>query len=199
MASPSGSETDGELYKLAISGDRAATQELVGRYHSDLVLYIKAKTTAHAVAEDAAAEAWLRFFRHLNEVAEDPSRALNKPESFRFWLYRIALNAMRTQFRSSSRQSELADRATTEAQAQGLTAYRPDELAAIEGEERRSTIRQAFAKLGEACRELLTLMSADPPLSYKEIAEVTGRPVGSLGPTRKRCLDDLRHQMGLAT
>lgn len=196
MASPNGSETDGELYKLAVSGDRAATQVLVGRYHADLVLYIKAKTNAHAVAEDAAAEAWLRFFRHVNEVAEDPSRALNKPESFRFWLYRIALNAMRTQFRSASRQAELSGRATSEAQARGMTSFQPDELAALENEERRSAIRDAFTKLGEACRELLTLMSSDPPLSYKEIAELTGRPIGSLGPTRKRCLDDLRQHLG---
>jgi RNA polymerase sigma factor (sigma-70 family) len=171
---------------------------LVGRYHADLVLYLKAKTNAHVVAEDAAAEAWLRFFRHIAEVAEDPERAINKPESFRFWLYRIALNAMRSQFRSSTRQSELADRATSEAQARGMTAFEPDELAALEDAERRSAVRAAFTKLGDACRELLTLMAADPPLSYKEIAELTDRPIGSLGPTRKRCLDDLRHHMGVA-
>lgn len=198
MATPSGLESDGELYKLAISGDRAAAQELVSRYHADLVLYIKAKTNAHAVAEDAASEAWLRFFRHINEVADDPTRALNKPESFRFWLYRIALNAMRSQFRSSSRQSVLSDRATTEAQARGMTSYQPDELAALEGDERRSALRDAFTRLGDSCRELLTLMSADPPLSYQQIGEMIDRPVGSLGPTRKRCLDELRQHLGTA-
>ncbi len=196
MVDPSGSEGDGELYKLAVSGDRAATRELVLRYHTDLVLYIRAKTTARAIADDAAAEAWLRFFRHLKEAGADPAKALHKPESLRFWLYRTALNAMRDQFRVSSRQADVAARATSEAQARGLTSYQPDELAALEGAERRSAVRAAFTRLSEGCRELLTLMSADPPLSYKEIAEVVGRPIGSLGPTRKRCLDDLRQHLG---
>lgn len=196
MVTLSGSEGDGELYKLAVSGDRDAVQALVARHHGDLVLYIKAKTNAHAIAEDAVADAWFRFFRHLKEAAEDPSRALDKPESVRFWLYRTALNSMRDHFRSASRQSDLSDRATSEAQARGMTAYEPDELADLENEERRSALRLAFTKLNETCRELLTLMSADPPLSYKEVAEVLDRPVGSLGPTRQRCLDDLRQHLG---
>lgn len=199
MVTPSGSEGDGELYKLALSGDREAARELVDRHHGGLVLYIKSKTTAHAVAEDAVAEAWLRFFRHLKDAAEQPSRALHKPESIRFWLYRTALNAMRDQFRVSSRQADLADRATSEAAAQGMTVYQPDELAGLESDERRSALRAAFSRLGERCRELLTLMSVDPPLSYREIAEIVDRPVGALGPTRKRCLAELRQLMGAST
>ena len=192
-----GLKSDGELYKLAASGDRQAVQALVERYQADLVLYIRAKTNAPGIAEDAAAETWLRFFRHLKEAQTDPSRALRKPESVRFWLYRTALNAMRDQFRTSSRQAELSDRATNEARAQGLTSFEQNDLANIEGEERRSLIREAFAKLNEGCRELLSLMSADPPLSYREIADVVQRPVGSLGPSRQRCLNDLRRHLGV--
>lgn len=193
---PDGSEGDGELYKLAVSGNRGAVERLVERHHGDLVLYIKAKTNAHAVAEDAVAETWLRFFRHLKETADNPTRALDKPESVRFWLYRTALNAMRDQFRTSSRQHDLSDRATVEARARGTTAFEPDELANIESEERRTALRAAFARLGETCRELLSLMSADPPMSYREIAEVLDRPIGSLGPTRQRCLAELRGHLG---
>ncbi|MEM9655080.1 MAG: RNA polymerase sigma factor [Actinomycetota bacterium] len=193
----SGNQSDGELYKLAVSGDRSAVETLVERHHADLVLYIKAKTNAHAVAEDAVAETWLRFFRHLKEAAEDPGRALDKPESIRFWLYRTAVNAMRDQFRTSSRQTALSDRVTGEARVRGETSYQPDELAGIEGAERRSLVREAFAKLTESCRELLSLMSADPPLSYQQIAEVLDRPIGSLGPTRQRCLADLRNHLGV--
>jgi RNA polymerase sigma factor (sigma-70 family) len=122
-----------------------------------------------------------------------------KPESVRFWLYRTALNALNDQFRSSSRQSNLADRATSEARVRGETSYQPDELAAIEGEERRSMLRDAFGRLSDRCRELLTLMATDPPLSYHEMAEILGRPIGSLGPTRQRCLKELRRELGVAT
>lgn len=187
---------DGALYTRAVEGERDAVELLVRRYNDDLTRYVMAKTRATALAEDAVAEAWLRFFRHLAEVAEDPTRALAKPESIRFWLYRTAFNSLRDQFRASSRQSDLADRVTGEAVATGRTAYRPDELAAIEGEERRSAVRKALARLGDGCRELLTLLTVDPPLPYSEVAELVGRPVGSLGPTRQRCLKELRRHLG---
>jgi RNA polymerase sigma factor (sigma-70 family) len=162
------------------------------------VVYARSKTRASIVAEDAVAEAWLRFFRQLKHATDDPSRALRKPESLRFWLYRTTLNALNDQFRSSGRQSDVAARVTSEARSMGEISYQPDELANIEGEERRLLLRAALARLGEQCRELLTLMAADPPLSYQEIAEILDRPIGSLGPTRKRCLERLRRELGVA-
>jgi RNA polymerase sigma factor (sigma-70 family) len=195
----SGDESDGELYKLAVGGHRDAVEALVGRHHGDLVLYLRSKTTVMVAVDDAVAEAWLRFFRHLKEAADAPTRSLNKPESVRFWLYRTALNALNDQFRSSGRQAELAGRATSEAKALGQTSYRPDELADIEGEERRSALREAFGRLSDRCRELLSLLSGDPPPSYAEISELTGRPVGSIGPTRQRCLASLRRELGALT
>jgi DNA-directed RNA polymerase specialized sigma24 family protein len=50
-----------------------------------------------------------------------------------------------------------------------------------------------LAALGQTCRELLVAMFFDPAEpSYTDIAERLGRPVGSIGPTRARCLDKLR-------
>ena len=66
----------------------------------------------------------------------------------------------------------------------------PDRRLAADDDAR--ALRSAFARLGEECRRLLTLMIADPPLSYDEIAVALDRPRGSLGPTRRRCLDQLR-------
>jgi DNA-directed RNA polymerase specialized sigma24 family protein len=39
---------------------------------------------------------------------------------------------------------------------------------------------------------LLELLMADPPASYIEISSQLGLPVGSIGPTRRRCLERLR-------
>ena len=36
------------------------------------------------------------------------------------------------------------------------------------------------------------LLTIEPALSYEEIPEITGRPIGSLGPTRARCLEKLK-------
>jgi len=56
----------------------------------------------------------------------------------------------------------------------------------------------AFSALGKDCQQLLRLLATEPPLSYEEISEITGRPVGSLGPTRARCIARLKSAMGIS-
>jgi RNA polymerase sigma factor (sigma-70 family) len=58
--------------------------------------------------------------------------------------------------------------------------------------ERNAALRAAFAELAPNCHELLSMLIADPPLSYADISNRLGTPVGSIGPTRARCLDRLR-------
>jgi RNA polymerase sigma factor (sigma-70 family) len=55
-------------------------------------------------------------------------------------------------------------------------------------------LRSALDRLDERCRELLRLVfeDVDEQLPYAEIAQRLGVPVGSLGPTRARCLQKLR-------
>lgn len=57
----------------------------------------------------------------------------------------------------------------------------------------------AFSTLDEMCRQLLRLMIVEPALSYEEISDATGRPIGSLGPTRARCLDKLKSAVARIT
>lgn len=201
MVTLSGSETDGELYKLAAGGSREATVELVERYSTELIAYLRSKTDTHAAVEDASAEAWLKFFHHLRDAADDPNKMLRKPESVRFWLYRTALNCLRNEFRGHNRQRDLEVKATFEATALEMISVDTIDVfdAAADASERRLALRLAFGKLSEACRELLTLLTAEPPLGYQEVAEMIGRPVGSIGPTRKRCLNQLRYQLGLVS
>ncbi len=60
--------------------------------------------------------------------------------------------------------------------------------------------REALDSLSDRCRRLLALMFYEvPPLDYAEIARREGIPIGSLGPTRARCLEKMRlffHQKG---
>jgi RNA polymerase sigma factor (sigma-70 family) len=55
-----------------------------------------------------------------------------------------------------------------------------------------AALRAAFAELPAACHELLSLLISDPTPGYAEISEKLGMPVGSIGPTRARCLERLR-------
>jgi DNA-directed RNA polymerase specialized sigma24 family protein len=58
--------------------------------------------------------------------------------------------------------------------------------------ELNAALRAAFADLPEGCHELLALLISDPPPGYTEISAKLGMPVGSIGPTRARCLGRLR-------
>lgn len=56
---------------------------------------------------------------------------------------------------------------------------------------------QGLAELDARCRNLLVALYFDPEQpSYAEVASRLGRPVGSIGPTRARCLDRLREILG---
>jgi RNA polymerase sigma factor (sigma-70 family) len=58
--------------------------------------------------------------------------------------------------------------------------------------ERNAALRAAFAELAPSCHQLLSMLIADPPISYAEISTRLGIRMGSIGPTRGRCLDRLR-------
>ena len=64
--------------------------------------------------------------------------------------------------------------------------------------ERNTAVRRAFAKINERCQALLRLLAAPESFSYEEIASATGMAIGAIGPTRARCLDQLRRTPELA-
>lgn len=75
------------------------------------------------------------------------------------------------------------------------------EVAALDAEqarldaERAAGVWRAFGGLSARCRELLRVLIASPPPSYAEVAAALGMPVGSIGPTRARCLRRLRERL----
>lgn len=64
--------------------------------------------------------------------------------------------------------------------------------------ERNAALRAAFAELPPRCYQLLSMLVSDPPPPYAEISAKLGIPVGSIGPTRARCLARLRRSPHLA-
>ena len=59
-------------------------------------------------------------------------------------------------------------------------------------DEQLAMIRMATQRLTPRCQRLLGLLMGDDDLPYKEIAEQLSMPIGSIGPTRGRCLEHLR-------
>ena len=66
----------------------------------------------------------------------------------------------------------------------------------LERLEQQMLVRLALAGLGARCRDLLqALYFADPAPSYSEVSRALGLPVGSIGPTRARCLEKLTRDL----
>jgi DNA-directed RNA polymerase specialized sigma24 family protein len=64
--------------------------------------------------------------------------------------------------------------------------------------ERHAAVREAFTHLPQACQRLVAELTADPPKPYAEVSAKLGIPVGSIGPTRSRCLDRMRRYPAIA-
>jgi RNA polymerase sigma factor (sigma-70 family) len=135
---------------------------------------------------------WMRFFEHLQAVQVGRQARLRNPEVVRYWLLTTCRNAVRDVYRRRSRSNELTQMKTAEDQTLGRLVSDDDPDGDLIDRERRLALREALDRLEPSDRELLALLMLDPPPSYEEIAEQLDRPVGSIGPTRARCLERLR-------
>lgn len=175
------SEDVGQLLRRAGAGDRRAWDELVDRYSRLVWSVARSFGLDDATAADVSQTVWLRLVEHCDRIRE--------PERLAGWLgtttRREALRVIRGRRRQQPSEivSNVADRVTPQ----------PDELL-IEDETTRA-VYVAFEALSERCRHLLRLLCAEPRLDYATVADLLGRPIGSLGPTRARCLDELRRLM----
>jgi DNA-directed RNA polymerase specialized sigma24 family protein len=61
--------------------------------------------------------------------------------------------------------------------------------------ERDGALWEAFSRLSERCKTLLRMLVAEQEPSYEEISAALEMPVGSVGPTRMRCLDRLQQRV----
>jgi DNA-directed RNA polymerase specialized sigma24 family protein len=64
--------------------------------------------------------------------------------------------------------------------------------------ERHTALREAFTRLPPPCQRLIAVLLEDPPVPYTEISARLGIPVGSIGPSRGRCVEKLRRDPAIA-
>jgi RNA polymerase sigma factor (sigma-70 family) len=134
-----------------------------------------------ATTADVVQTVWLRLAEHLDRIRDADSLAS--------WLATTCRHECLAVTRRRGR--EVVDAATVDLRVDaGAITVDLDE-ALVDGESLREVLG-AFARLSDACQELLRLLCAEPPLGYQAIGELTGRPIGSIGPSRQRCLAKLR-------
>jgi len=175
MASPMASRT--ELVHQALGGDSAAWRALV-EMHSGLVWSIvRGMGIYDADASDVFQTVFVRLAERLQQI-EDPERLPG-------WLATTTKREVYELARSKHRRSEptesIADEPSTD----------PSPDRQVLDSETREQVLAALARLPEESQQLLRMVVMRDDLSYNEISEVLGIPVGSIGPKRARCLEKL--------
>jgi RNA polymerase sigma factor (sigma-70 family) len=169
------------VVRAANDGDREAWNALVARFSGLIWSVARAHRLGDADAADVYQTTWLRLVEHLDGI--------RNPAGVGSWLATTARHECLRVLRVGQRHVltdgfELPDAADeTGLDARMLTS------------ERDAALWRAFSEIPERCRTLLRMLAADPPPSYEEVGAALDMPVGSIGPTRGRCLEQLRKRL----
>jgi RNA polymerase sigma factor (sigma-70 family) len=166
-----------ELVRAAADGDQGAWSDLVDRFTPMLWAVARSTGLNAADAGDVCQTTWLRLLEHLDGIEQ--------PERVGGWL---ATTVRREAIRTSQR----VRRSLTTGETNVFDAICSEPPAQRPAAELFVELDGAIAELPERSRILIALLLADPPLSYVEISETLGMPIGSIGPTRARILATIR-------
>ena len=168
------------LVRSAADGDRAAWTALVDLYSGLIWNVARGHRLAPGDAADISQTTWLRLLEHLDRL-DDPARV-------GAWLATTARRECLRILGLAGRQTLVGDERFLDAQWVDDTELDAAMIAA----EQRERLQAGLDRLPERCGRLLrVLMEQDVP-NYERVAALLEMPVGSIGPTRARCLAKLR-------
>ena len=169
-----------QLVRRAAEGDRGAWERLVDKYARLIWAITRDFKLSESDAADVAQATWLRLLEHIDRI--------EYPERVGSWLAATARNECLRSLAARKRVVLAHDEVTFD----GVAASEPDVDAGLLAAERAEVVREALTQLPHRWQQMLELLMADPPASYAEISDQLGLPVGSIGPTRRRCLARLQ-------
>jgi RNA polymerase sigma factor (sigma-70 family) len=178
------------LVTRVAEGERAAWDEIIERY-APLVWSIcsRYRLARHDI-DDVGQSVWLRLLERIGTLREPAALPGWLATTTKHECLRVLRAARRTDPEGLPPEDLLP-----------LDVSEPEIEQEIIAAERHAALRAAFAELPPGCSELLSMLLQDPPPGYAQISAALGIAVGSIGPTRGRCLDRLRrspHLAGLA-
>jgi RNA polymerase sigma factor (sigma-70 family) len=169
-----------QLVRRAAAGDKSAWEGLVDKYSRLIWAMTRDFRLTEMDAADVVQATWLRLLEHIDRI--------EYPERISSWLATTA--------RHECLRHLAARKRVVFAQDQDVTfsdiGTQPELDERLLADERVREVRAALAQLPSRSQQLIELLMADPPVSYVEISSKLGVPVGSIGPTRGRCLERLR-------
>jgi RNA polymerase sigma factor (sigma-70 family) len=168
------------LVRRAAGGDQQAWERLVDQFNRLIWAVTVDFRLGESDAADVAQTTWLRLLEHIDRI-EYPDRVGS-------WL---AATARHECLRSVAMHKKVV-LGHDDAELHDVIAHEPEVDARLLADERAQAIRDALSRLPRRWQRLLELLMADPPTPYAEISDQLGLPIGSIGPTRGRCLAQLR-------
>jgi RNA polymerase sigma factor (sigma-70 family) len=169
------------LVQRAADGHRWAWERLVAQYSRLIWAMTRDFKLAESDAADVVQATWLRLLEHIDRI-EHPDRVGS-------WLATTARHECLRHLAARKRLVPVQDDDDALADA---VSRQPEVDERLLADERAQAVREALSSLPWRWQRLLELLMSDPPTSYLEISAQLDLPVGSIGPTRSRCLERLR-------
>ncbi|HEY0378237.1 MAG TPA: sigma-70 family RNA polymerase sigma factor [Pyrinomonadaceae bacterium] len=163
---------DCDLVTQAVSGREDGFEELVRRYQRPIAGYVYRMVGDYEAALDLTQEVFIKVYNSL--------RRYRSEFKFSTWIYKIAHNSAVDHLRRrGGREQALQREFDGEQYDLPIESRRPSPEQESERAERRAEIERVVRELPAAYRELVVLRHSHD-LSYDEIAEVTGLPLGTV-------------------
>ncbi len=166
-----------ELMQAAGQGDDVAWEAIVARYNGLVWHVARGYGLDRSEMADVVQTTWLRLVQHLGRIRE--------PEATGAWIITVA---HRESLRALSRSAR--EQPTDDLDAADESEASPEERALAR--DVAHVLWRCVGELPQPCQALMRMLMDDPPHPYKEISAALRMPIGSIGPTRARCLDRLR-------
>ncbi|HEY1818976.1 MAG TPA: sigma-70 family RNA polymerase sigma factor [Trebonia sp.] len=167
-----------DVVRHAASGDSAAWDRLMDQYGRLIWSITRDFKLTESDASDVVQTTWMRLVEHINR--------LEHPERVGAWLATTARNECLRSIASRRRLVLVGEEYGLEV----IGDHEEPADEAVLAAERARTVRDAVKLLPHRWQRLMELLMAEQP--YAVIADRLDLPVGSIGPTRGRCLDRLR-------
>jgi RNA polymerase sigma-70 factor (ECF subfamily) len=164
--------SDADLVTSAIGGGEASFEELVRRYQRPIVSYVYRMLNDYDLSLDVTQEVFIKVYNSLDRYSCD--------YKFSTWLYRIAHNAAIDHLRRNSMNAQSLETENGDGTYQlQIESPNPTPEQDRERSEWRAEIETVVRQLPAAYRDLI-LLRHSRDMSYDEIADVTGLPLGTV-------------------
>jgi RNA polymerase sigma factor (sigma-70 family) len=171
-----------ELLTAVGAGDPVAWEEIIRRYSGLVSATVRSFRLQEADALDAIQTTWLRLAENTHQIRD--------PERLGGWLITTARRECLHILRHIKRGPDLLDMVT----ATVTESSTNPEQRTIEGHSSRM-LWKLVDGLSPRRRAVLRMLFTDDPCSYDVVARITGMPIGGVGPTRTRALQQLRKNL----